>query len=81
MSPIICDADIVIVDRSKSPIRDGIYALESDGAVYFRRVAIQPNGSTLTLVCDNILYPIWEAVDPAALSIIGRAIWIGRKVL
>lgn len=81
MSPVVCNADIVIVDMSESPRRDGIYALESNGAVFFRRMVIQPNKSALTLLCDNNLYPIWENVDLTALSIIGRAIWISRKVL
>jgi phage repressor protein C with HTH and peptisase S24 domain len=81
MSPLICNGDIIMVDRSVSPFRDGIYAFERDAGVFFRRIAVRPDQSGVTLVCDNNLYPVWEHVDPARLSVIGNAIWIGRKIL
>jgi Peptidase S24-like len=80
MSPLICDRDVIIVDKSFSPFRDGIYAFEHDGEVFFRRIGVRPDQSGVTVGCDNALYPVWENVDPAELPVVGKAIWISRKI-
>jgi phage repressor protein C with HTH and peptisase S24 domain len=45
-----------------------------------KRVAINPVGRSLSIKSDNPAYPNWTDCDPASVSVIGRVIWVGRKM-
>ena len=81
MEPTLSDGDDVLVDTSDSVarLRDGIYVLRHDDTVIVKRIAIAP-GRRLTILSDNPAYPRWDDVDPRTLSIVGRLLWIGRKL-
>lgn len=80
MSPAILHEDVVLVSRNPKSLQDGIYALNLDGSVVFRRIARCPGGSELQMICDNSRYPVWEDINPSSLSVIGRAVWISRSI-
>lgn len=82
MMPTLADGDDILVDRGDAGdrLRDGIYVLRIDDALNVKRLAINPAGRTLTIRSDNAAYPAWPDVPMARVDVIGRVIWVGRKV-
>ena len=54
--------------------------LRVDGALMVKRLALHPAGRGFTIRSDNDAYPAWTDCDPAAIEVIGRVIWAGRRV-
>ncbi len=83
MVPTLADGDDILVDRSDAAdrLRDGIYVLRIDDALMVKRVALNPVSRTLTIKSDNQSYPEWSDCDPARVNIIGRVVWVGRKLV
>ena len=81
MEPSLSDGDDVLVDTSDTVarLRDGIYVLRHDDTILVKRIAIGPK-RRIDIVSDNSAYPRWQDVDPADLTVVGRVLWIGRKV-
>jgi phage repressor protein C with HTH and peptisase S24 domain len=80
MMPTILDEDDVLVNRAVTSIRqaDRIWAVAYGGLGAIKRVRRLPNG-LFQLNSDNqAVTPIEAAEDE--LHLIGRVIWIGRKV-
>ena len=82
MMPTLGDGDDILVDRADAVerLRDGIYVLRLDDALVVKRIARAPQGGRLTVASDNPAYPSWPDCDPARIDIIGRVIWVGRRV-
>lgn len=82
MFPTLSDGDDILVDRSDAAhrLRDGIYVLRLDGALMVKRLACNPTGQDFTIISDNSSYPSWTGIDPATVSVIGRVIWMGRRI-
>ena len=82
MQPTLNHGDDIMVDRSDGAVRlrDGIYVLRMDGVLMVKRVALAPGRGHFSVRSDNPLYPTWENVDPALVSIVGRVIWSGRRL-
>lgn len=82
MAPTLDDGDEILVDRADAAtrLRDGIYVLRVDDALWVKRVAMNPSGRHFTIQSDNPAYPAWPDCDPAAINVIGRVIWVGRRV-
>lgn len=82
MHPTLMDGDDILVDSSDSAdrLRDGIYVLRVDDALLVKRIARHPATGRISIRSDNSAYPDWEDCDPAALSVIGRVIWAGRRL-
>lgn len=82
MQPTLNHGDDIMVDRSDGAVRlrDGIYVLRMDGVLMVKRVALAPGRGHFSVRSDNPLYPAWENVNPALVSIIGRVIWSGRRL-
>lgn len=82
MAPTLSDGDDIMVDRSDGTerLRDGIYVLRMDDVLMVKRVALAPRRGGFSVRSDNPLYPAWEDVEPALVSIVGRVIWAGRRV-
>jgi phage repressor protein C with HTH and peptisase S24 domain len=82
MAPSLGDGDDILVDRGDGAarLRDGIYVLRIDGALVVKRVAVNPAARTLSIRSDNPAYPGWPDCDPAAIDIVGRVVWTGRRV-
>jgi phage repressor protein C with HTH and peptisase S24 domain len=82
MAPSLGDGDDILVDRGDGAarLRDGIYVLRIDGALVVKRVAVNPAARTLSIRSDNPAYPGWPDCDPAAIELVGRVVWTGRRV-
>ncbi|HEY0012917.1 MAG TPA: S24 family peptidase [Allosphingosinicella sp.] len=82
MVPTLADGDEILVDRGDAGerLRDGIYVLRIEDALVVKRVAPHPAGRTLTIRSDNEAYPSWLDCDPASVEIVGRVVWVGRRL-
>ena len=82
MAPTLDDGDDIMVDRADAAdrLRDGIYVLRLDDALNVKRIALNPAGGRLTIRSDNPAYPSFPDCDPARIQIIGRVVWVGRRV-
>jgi SOS-response transcriptional repressor LexA len=82
MAPTLADGDEIMVDRGDGAerLRDGIYVLRIEDALVVKRVAPHPAGGTLSIRSDNEAYPSWPDCDPAAVEIVGRVVWVGRRI-
>ena len=82
MAPTLDDGDDILVDRSDAAdrLRDGIYVLRFDEAVNVKRLAVSPQESRFDVLSDNPAYRPWPDCDPARIEIIGRVVWVGRRV-
>ncbi len=81
MVPTLIDGDDIMVDRSAAfqPVQDGIYVIRMDDALLVKRLAKGPGGR-LSILSDNPAYPGWPDVDGAAVTVIGRVVWTGRRL-
>lgn len=82
MAPTINDGDDGLVDGSISGrrVRDGIYVLRRDEALMVKRLAVAPQAGSVTIISDNPAYPTWENSPSDSIDILGRVVWIGRKL-
>jgi phage repressor protein C with HTH and peptisase S24 domain len=82
MLPTLADGDEIVVDTDDAAgrLRDGIYVLRVDGALLVKRLAINPAGRRLSINSDNPAYPSWPDCDPATVTVIGRVVWVGRRL-
>lgn len=82
MAPTLADGDDILVDRGDGAdrIRDGVYVLRVDGALLVKRLAVNPVARRISIRSDNAAYPSWEDCDPASVTLIGRVVWVGRKL-
>jgi hypothetical protein len=82
MMPTLADGDDILVDRGDTAarLRDGIYVLRLEGALVVKRLALNPAARTLSIRSDNPAYPGWPDCDPAAVDIVGRVVWAGRRI-
>ncbi|WP_162875616.1 S24 family peptidase [Sphingomonas crusticola] len=83
MAPTINDGDDGLVDHSNlgRRVRDGIYVLRRDEALMVKRLAVTPRAGTITIVSDNPAYPTWQDVSLSEVDVLGRVVWIGRKLI
>ncbi len=82
MAPTLADGDEILVDRGDAAagLRDGIYVLRIDDALVVKRLGVSPAARTLSVRSDNPAYPGWPDCDPAAVDIVGRVVWAGRRI-
>ena len=83
MMPTLADGDDILVDRGDAGdrLRDGIYVIRIDDALNVKRLAVNPAGRSVAVRSDNPAYPSWPDMPPARIDVIGRVIWVGRKVV
>jgi phage repressor protein C with HTH and peptisase S24 domain len=81
MSPTLNHGDDIMVDNraAAGPLRDGIHVIRLEDALMVKRLASRPKGR-LSVLSDNPAYPGWPDVDGAAIAIIGRVVWAGRRL-
>jgi phage repressor protein C with HTH and peptisase S24 domain len=80
MAPTLADGDEILVDHEDGGgrLRDGIYVLRIEDALVVKRVAVSPSG--VSVRGDNPAYPGWPQCDPAAIDLVGRVAWFGRRL-
>lgn len=81
MSPTLSDGDEILVDREDGAgrLRDGIYVLRVEEALVVKRLAVGPGGR-LSVRSDNQAYPGWPEVEAGSVDVIGRVVWVGRRL-
>jgi hypothetical protein len=81
MSPTLADGDEILVDRDDGPgrLRDGIYVLKIEETLVVKRLALGPGGR-LSVRSDNDAYPGWPDLAPGAIDVVGRVVWVGRRL-
>ena len=81
MLPTLADGDNILVDTDdRERLRDGIYVLRTDDALLVKRLGVNPATRRLTIRSDNDTYPSWDNCDPATVTVIGRVVWVGRRL-
>jgi len=81
MYPTLADGDDILVDYADSaPLRDGLYALRAEDALQIKRISVNPITGRSTLKSDNPLYESWPDCDPDRIDVVGRVVWVGRKL-
>jgi hypothetical protein len=81
MLPTLAAGDEVLVDcDDRARLRDGIYAILSEGAVLVKRVSVHPVTKRLSVISDNPAYPSFADCDPDLVRVIGRVVWVGRRL-
>jgi Peptidase S24-like len=83
MMPTLGDDDDILVDRADAAdrLRDGIYVLRMDDALNVKRLAMNPATRNVSITSDNPAYPGWPDCPLARIDVIGRVIWVGRKLV
>lgn len=81
MSPTLSDGDEILVDGDDGAgrLRDGIYVIRIEDALVVKRLALGPGGR-LSVRSDNDAYPGWPDLEPGAVDVVGRVVWVGRRL-
>jgi hypothetical protein len=81
MVPTLSAGDDILVDTGDTAdrLRDGIYVLRIDDAVNVKRIAMAP-GKRFTIMSDNPAYPPMTHWQPDQVTVVGRVVWVGRRV-
>jgi phage repressor protein C with HTH and peptisase S24 domain len=80
MEPTLLDDDHVLVDRTKRNLSyDGLFVLRFDDALHVKRIGRSATRGRVTVTSDH---PGYRDLDMPVtdLDIIGRVLWVGRKV-
>ncbi|MBI4185316.1 MAG: helix-turn-helix transcriptional regulator [Proteobacteria bacterium] len=82
MEPTLRSGDHVLVDLSQRfPQRkDGLYVLRRDGWLQVKRVSAHPVNGLLTVRSDNPDYESFSDIVAGDVDVIGRVIWLGRRI-
>jgi hypothetical protein len=82
MFPTLSDGDEILVDRADSAarLRDGIYVLRIEDALVVKRLALSPAGARVSIRSDNDAYPGWPDCELRAIDLVGRVVWVGRRL-
>jgi hypothetical protein len=81
MQPTLNDGDDIMVDKAAAlkPLKSGVHVLRMDDVLMVKRVTVA-KGGRLSVLSDNSAYPSWPDVDVGAVQLIGRVVWVGRKL-
>ena len=81
MAPLLPAGSSLVVDSSGGTIkRDGIYALNMDGALLVRRLQRMPGGQ-IEASSESPTYQSFRfQQDDPAVTVIGRVIWVGHDM-
>jgi phage repressor protein C with HTH and peptisase S24 domain len=82
MTPTLNDGDDILVDRSDAgrALREGVFVLRRDGTLLVKRLALSPASKSISVKSDNPNFPSWDNIDPNDVSVIGRVVWVGRRL-
>lgn len=81
MEPTLENGDQILIDRSVRHLgRDGLYVLSADHETQVKRLSRDPRNRTVTIRSDNPKAESWMGVDEELVHVLGRVLWLGRKV-
>jgi phage repressor protein C with HTH and peptisase S24 domain len=83
MVPTLIHGDEIMVNTADAAnrLRDGIYVLRRDEALVVKRIGINPATRLATVRSDNPAYPLWPECRPTELTVVGRVVWVGRRLV
>lgn len=81
MQPTLNDGDDIMVDSGTGArvAKNGVYVLRFDGALMVKRL-LPHLGGRLSILSDNSDYPPIDNVPAGEVTLIGRVVWVGRKL-
>jgi phage repressor protein C with HTH and peptisase S24 domain len=80
MAPTLADGDLALADGSQSGItQDGIYALGQGDLLRVRRVQ-HMTGAEFLAQSDNPLYAPFVFNLRGTVRVVGRIVWVGRRI-
>ena len=81
MEPTLNDGDDIMVDSAAADraLKKGIYVVRLDGTLVVKRLH-PAKGGKLSLLSDNMAFPSLENLDAKDVLVIGRVVWVGRKL-
>jgi phage repressor protein C with HTH and peptisase S24 domain len=82
MLPTLSGGDEILVDRGDAAdrLRDGIYVLRMEDVLMVKRLALHPAPGKVAIKSDNPVYPSWAECDLSAIDVVGRVVWVGRRL-
>lgn len=81
MYPTLDDGDEILVDISQTEPRcDGVYVLRNADVLHVKRLSLTPTRGQITVKSDNPLYESWDECELDQIEIVGRVVWVGRKL-
>ena len=82
MAPTLSDGDDILVDGGDAAarLRDGIYVLRVEEALVVKRLAPNPAARLVSIRSDNPAYPSWPDCELSAIDVVGRVVWVGRRL-
>ena len=82
MAPTLADGDEILVDRGDGAgrLRDGIYVLRIEEALVVKRLALSPVAGRVAVRSDNPSHPAWPDCRLDAIDLVGRVVWVGRRL-
>lgn len=82
MAPTLSAGDETLVDRDDAAdrLRDGIYVLRLDSGLIVKRMLRNPVTRSYVIHSDNTAYPAWDIASLESIDIIGRVVWVGRRL-
>jgi len=81
MTPTLNDGDTILIKADREPpLKDGIYALYSEGQIIPKRIMVHPDGKTIAMSNDNPLYSQGIVCRIDELDVLGRIVWCGRHL-
>jgi phage repressor protein C with HTH and peptisase S24 domain len=78
MEPTLRDGDEILVDRTPSPLRDGIHVVRLEDNLLVKRIDTGRPG-VVVLLSDNPVYAPLEC-RPGDVQVIGRVVWKGGRI-
>lgn len=78
MAPTLEDGDSILVDTDVRNGGEGIQVVRHDGVLLVKRV--RRSGRSLQLVSDNPAYPPIAVRAGERLEIVGRVVWLARRL-
>lgn len=82
MTPTLAHGDQILGHLSPSPSGlDGIYVLRFADDLLVKRLQLHPANGSVALISDNAaLYPPVEGISVGDLGMVGKVVWLGRRV-
>ncbi|MFV0625071.1 helix-turn-helix transcriptional regulator [Sphingomonas sp. ac-8] len=78
MLPTLADGDAILVDTGARSGGEGIQVVRHDGVLLVKR--LRRRGATVELVSDNPDYPPIAVAVGDRLEIVGRVVWMSRRL-
>jgi phage repressor protein C with HTH and peptisase S24 domain len=78
MQPTLFNADMVLVDTTQRSPRDGLFVVRLFGELMVKRITTGPG--QVDVSSDNTAHRSYPNVDLDQLHIVGRVIWLGRRM-